>query len=242
MLRADEIARVYEDLAFLYDRRGQARLRDCNLVLAADAAYSAGREGEAERIRLELLSFNPTHLLKPYASFAEALRSPDIQSYIDDLRLTHPPEMASRELQQAERAAPPAGQADLFSTSAKNPGTPPAKARSDELRGIPFKPPSPETRPAATTAPVRVSPTVSKPVAPAGKPISRPKSVAAVRPTPSETFATTAAKTASRIPGAEPTSASRWFVDFLYVIILVGGLALAFWTFLGPFVSLPWQP
>jgi hypothetical protein len=242
MLKANEIVRVYEDLAFLYDRQGQARLRDCNLVLAADAAYSAGQEGEAERIRVQLLSFNPTHLLRPYLSFGDALRSPDIQSYIEDLRLTHPPEMANRELQKAERAAPPSGQADLFSTPAKKPSAPPAKARSEELRGIPFKPPGQDTRPAATIAPVRVSPTVNKPAAPAGKPASRQTSAATERSTPSGTFASAASRTSAPIPGDVPTSASRWFVDLLFVMVLVGGVALAFWTFLTPFLSLSVQP
>src|SRR5262245_19582466 len=103
MLKGDQIIRVYEDLAYVSDRQGQARLRDCYLVLAADAAYNAGWEDDAERIRVQLLSFNPHHLLRPYVSFRDALRSPDIQSYVEDLRHTHPPELAERELRKSAR-------------------------------------------------------------------------------------------------------------------------------------------
>jgi hypothetical protein len=85
---------IYEDLAQVYERQGQPKLRDWFLVLAADVAATAGWSDEAERLRLRLLSYNPHHLLKPFATFAEALKSPDIQSYIGDLRRTYPPDTA----------------------------------------------------------------------------------------------------------------------------------------------------
>src|SRR5262249_13715278 len=78
MANAAQPVRVYEELADWYDRQGQAKLRDWFLVLAADAALAGGRVDEAERLRGQLLYLNPHHLLKPFASFAEALKSPDV--------------------------------------------------------------------------------------------------------------------------------------------------------------------
>ena len=59
-----------------------------------DAALRAGHTAEAELLRQRLLRLNPHHLLKPYASFAEAAGHPDIQSYIEELRLKYPVEVA----------------------------------------------------------------------------------------------------------------------------------------------------
>jgi hypothetical protein len=98
MQNTEHTVRVYEDLADWYDRSAQAKLRDWFLVLAADAALAAGQADEAERLRGRLLHANPHHLLKPYASFAEALQSRDVQGYVADLRRTYPPEAAGRSL------------------------------------------------------------------------------------------------------------------------------------------------
>src|SRR5437588_10661186 len=95
MPNSERPTRVYEDLADWYDRTGQAKLRDCFLVLAADEALARGRPADAERLRNRLLQTNPHHLLKPFPSFAEALESPDVQSYVADLRRTYPPEAAA---------------------------------------------------------------------------------------------------------------------------------------------------
>ncbi len=82
--------RSYEQLASQHDRAKEPRLRDIYLILAADAAQRDGKPAEAERLRLKLLSKNPYHLLRPYTNFADALRSRDVQDYIEDLRLQHP--------------------------------------------------------------------------------------------------------------------------------------------------------
>src|SRR6516225_8871275 len=88
-------AGVYEDLAQWYDRTGQPKQRDYFLVLAADEALAQGRPEDAERLRHRLLQNNPHHLLKPYASFQEALKAPDVQAYVADLRRTYPPDAAA---------------------------------------------------------------------------------------------------------------------------------------------------
>ncbi len=86
---------VYKDLAECYERRGQAQMRDRFLVLAADAALTGGNAGEAERLRLRLLQVNPHHMLKPYSSFDQARTAPDVDTYIRNLRLNYPLEVAA---------------------------------------------------------------------------------------------------------------------------------------------------
>src|SRR5687768_7076101 len=66
------LAQMYEDLANHFARQGESRQRDQCLVLAADAALTAGMPLEAERLRKRLLLTNPNHLLRPYATMSEA--------------------------------------------------------------------------------------------------------------------------------------------------------------------------
>ena len=99
MPTVDHVVSVYQELADWHDRRGQTQLRDRFLVLAADAAYAAGRSEQAEELRRVLLQLNPRHLLKTSASFAEALRSSEVQSYLNDLRQSYPAEAAEHLLE-----------------------------------------------------------------------------------------------------------------------------------------------
>jgi hypothetical protein len=115
---------VYRDLADCYEARGEEALRDRFLVLAADAAYGAGQADEAERLRQRLLLRNRNHLLKPFHSFAQALRSPDVKLYLSELRKTHPPEAARQLL---ERVRGPGGPQDPGSSTAR-PAFPPTAA------------------------------------------------------------------------------------------------------------------
>src|SRR5438132_837833 len=89
-----EIVRVYRELAEIYESQGQAQMRDRFLVLAADASLTAGKAEEAERLRNRLLQLNPHHLLKPYSSLEEALKSVDVRNYVTALRRSHPYEKA----------------------------------------------------------------------------------------------------------------------------------------------------
>jgi len=105
----DDRLRVYKELADWYDRQRQPQMRDRFLVLAADAALAAGQADEAERLRQRLMQVNPHHLLKPYHSFAEALEAPDVQTYVNDLRVNYPLDVAEdllRSLREGERPAP----------------------------------------------------------------------------------------------------------------------------------------
>ena len=99
MASSEQIIRTYCELAESYEQQGQAQMRDRFLVLAADAAVTAGRLEEAERLRFRLLQHNPHHLLKPYNSFALALKSLDVQNYISALRRSHPYERAEHLLE-----------------------------------------------------------------------------------------------------------------------------------------------
>lgn len=94
MAANDQHQAVYEDLAEHYTKKGEAQSRDIFLILAADAAHQVGRADQAERLRGRLLQFSPHNLLLPYASFADAMHSPDIQDYLHDLRRQYPPDQA----------------------------------------------------------------------------------------------------------------------------------------------------
>src|SRR4051794_8744096 len=96
MISSDRAVQIYEDLANLEESRGDAQLRDRFLMLAADAALTAGQADQAERLRGRLLQVNPHHLLKPYRTLAEGLQSPDVKSYLVNLRQTCPPEAAEQ--------------------------------------------------------------------------------------------------------------------------------------------------
>lgn len=95
-MNVDKLQQMYEELAQRHERQQEARQRDIFLVLAADAALAAGNGAEAERLRKRLLQLSPHSLLRPYVSFAEALKSSDIQDYVADLRRLFPPSQAEK--------------------------------------------------------------------------------------------------------------------------------------------------
>src|SRR2546430_702538 len=96
---------LYRELADLHEQQGQPQLRDRFLVLAADAALTAGKSEDADRIRAVLLQLNPHHLLKPYASFVEAAKTADVQAYLKEQRRRYPPQAAEQLLESLRRDA-----------------------------------------------------------------------------------------------------------------------------------------
>jgi hypothetical protein len=94
MFTTEDVFLVYRDLADFHDQQGLGTLRDRFLVLAAATAQAAGRTEEAEQLRQRLLQGNAFHMLRPFASMAQALTSPDVQTYIEELRQEYPPQAA----------------------------------------------------------------------------------------------------------------------------------------------------
>src|SRR5206468_146098 len=94
MADRERTLQIYQELSDSFEVQHNPSMRDLFLMLAADAALRAGHSAEAELLRQRLLRLNPHHLLKPYASFAEAAGHPDIQSYIEELRQKYPVEVA----------------------------------------------------------------------------------------------------------------------------------------------------
>jgi CO/xanthine dehydrogenase Mo-binding subunit len=135
MKTPDALPRMYEDLANHHARQGESRQRDNCLVLAADAALAAGIPEEAERLRKGLLLTNPHHLLRPYASMAEAMQSDDVRDYVADLRRQIPPEMAAKLVHQAApektyALAEPVATKPSVQPKASGPKAPAASART----------------------------------------------------------------------------------------------------------------
>ncbi len=87
---------IYVALADHHEKTGEAALRDRYLVLAADAALTAGRPVEAERLRQRLLRNSRSHLLGPFQSFVHAQSTPDVQLLLGELRRSCPPKEARR--------------------------------------------------------------------------------------------------------------------------------------------------
>jgi hypothetical protein len=263
MPSTEQTVRIYEDLAYLYDRQGQAKLRDWFLVLAADTAFLAGWEDEAERLRVQLLSYNPHHLLKPFTSFTEAVKSPDIQSYIADLKHSYPPERAEELLHSQKPAAASMGgmevrgQSQQQSSLGSNLGG--GSVPKDKPKLFPFQsgaavetkpapapartpPPKKETKPAAQPAapPMTSSPPKSRPAeTPARKLMPNQDWAGPKRPAPQKSQPLT---TPQYGMADENTEVSRWVSGILFVLVALAGVALAGYTLLRPFIPEEWLP
>jgi hypothetical protein len=222
---------VFKELADCYTRRGQAQMRDRFLVLAADAAQAAGQTDEAERLRLRLLQVNPHHLLKPYASFDQARAAPDVDTYIRNLRLNYPLEVAEGLLRALRASDDPATQrlqqtADLpargyaneptLSLEARDNRTSPPQAQEDAAHdGTLTLPeaavPTEAARPAAAPrprVPTKAEPAARPPAPRSTAPTALPPARPAV-PTPSPARPRSASSKAPPRPssGASPFAA-----------------------------------
>src|SRR5262245_847245 len=89
-------------------------MRDTFLMLAADTALRANRPDEAERLRQRLLRSNPDHMLKAFVNFEEAAREPDLQAFLDELRMRYPAEIAQEMLESM--VSPGGGDDDYLGT------------------------------------------------------------------------------------------------------------------------------
>ena len=242
---------VYKELADWYERQGQAAMRDRFLILAAEAAFSAGNREEAERLRQRLLQGNPHHMLKPFSSFAQALQSTNIQIYIHDLQANYPPQTAEALLQDLRSGTSPTAPAATGGEDTLGmppPASPLVEIRDDAtlrmdlpmepepLKVYPLREEPPPARPKPQVKPTNLNrsgprlPTTPPPVNPPPRPAPRskpmlPRSVASLSdPAP---------------PHSEPTApAGAWLPLVLFGMTVTAGIILAFYTLARPFLPL----
>jgi hypothetical protein len=93
---------AFVKLAGVSQDRRQLGPRDKFLVLAAAAACRGGWPPVAERCRELVLAHNPAHLLHRYASFVEAYRAEDFQTYLRQTERFCPYEKAEHLLARQE--------------------------------------------------------------------------------------------------------------------------------------------
>jgi hypothetical protein len=240
----ENLLRIYNELADWYEKQRQPPMRDRFLVLAADAALLANRPDEAETLRLLLLRVNPHHMLKPYNSLAQALKAPDVLTYIKDLRVNYPINVAEdllRTLQTEEKRSP--GAIPPVSATAALP------AVSDEM----FLNSKLGPRDLAPTAPPGALPTPYE-LAPL-RPDSRPQTLPLQAPPPPRPGLPASARrepVRPRVPMPAPiplaptrnvvepsTEGGSWLAVLLFLVVLASGAALIAFTFLRPYLSMP---
>jgi len=252
----ENLLRVYKELADWYERQRQPPMRDRFLVLAADAALLANRPDEAEQLRLRLLKVNPHHMLKPYASIAQALKAPDVLTYIKDLRVNYPANVAEDLLGRLQKedkrptgsiAAPttlagfaassaPAASGDLFLDSKEAqhdlaPTAPPgALGSSYDLAPLHLDS-RPQTLPLPGAFPTRPS----SPVPPRREPVRSRNPMPAPLPLANEPAPVRTANEAS-------TASGSWLAVLVFLLVLALGAAVAGFTFLRPYLPAQWLP
>jgi hypothetical protein len=254
----DQTLQLYQELADWHEANGPAHVRDRFLILAADAALSAGRDAEADGFRQRLLIANPHHMLKPFASFTEALHSPDVRSYVEDLRRSYPPELAEEmrgeirgmKANDGEATVPPVPPTlpviDM-DRAPRSPRAPKAGARRSEAREAEAQ--SPPTRSMGGKGPALAKPPVH---AAASEPPSREV------PAPGRLGRLAASRREAPLPLVQPAymmvsppsgtsddndqRGSSWVASGLLGLTLVAGVGLAAYTLLRPFIPADWLP
>jgi hypothetical protein len=222
---ADTPTALYEALAEKYHAKGKFPERDRFLILAADAAWNAGQPDAAEKFRQRILEFNPNHLLRPYPTFADALKSADILAYVQQLRRGYPRERAlelKKELDQEARGAAPGGgeRGAPGEAAGKSPGVfkmaPDPVARGEAARGTPRE-----------AAPPKLSQSHSLP-ADAGRPKTQPGGTAwqPSRAAPAVGTGTAGEPAAGAVIGT-----------FLFLVVGIAALATFVYVFIWPFLS-----
>jgi hypothetical protein len=256
----EESLGVYRELAEHYELLGQASMRDRFLMLAADAALGAGHPAEAERLRQKLLTTNRHHMLRPYASFAEASRAADVQTYLSDLRTNYPLAEARDLLgtlrgegaaKPPARAIPPTAPVIDLNAHAARPkkpegpqpiypfrdeGAPPARAPVSQPTPRPEKAAGavPTMRPRAQPVPVprEARPVAPKPLVPPDKPAPIPLAAPLAPP-----------RRENRDKPTKPAPRGGvWLQGLLVVVLLTTALALAAFTLARPFLPQGWLP
>ena len=89
MTTPENLVVIYKELADVHQPPGPAANARPLPRPGGGRGAGAGRPAEADLLLARLLRSNPHHMLRPFASFAEAMASPDIHNYVGELR--HPP-------------------------------------------------------------------------------------------------------------------------------------------------------
>ncbi|HEY1860863.1 MAG TPA: hypothetical protein VGG61_10940 [Gemmataceae bacterium] len=255
MTAGAQSALTYLKLSEWFNQKGQPQQRDRFLVLAADAAQAAGRQDDAEKLRMRLLKHNPHHLLRPYSSFAQALSSADVQSYVNDLRNSYPPNKAVEMLASASSGPnQPAAQpkplpptqpvVDLDAEAASSASKEPLKVyrAKDDSAPVPktsthgygerartTMPPTSARRqepPLATSRPT----TTARPAAPARPTVSPPVYSLAPEQRPQPT----AWKETRHFAARGESAGTGWVETSLFVLVLAVGVAMSLYALAGP--------
>jgi hypothetical protein len=242
MASTDPKTRIYEELAEQEHLRGGTQARDRFWILAADAALAAGHNDEAERFRTRLLEYNPHHLLKPFPSLADALKSSEVYGYVADLRSSYPPEEAERLLASLrggeEAASSEASEPPVFDAAPAAPTTLPDPPPLQTFRFAPQSEAPPATEapgaPAESASPfgaLREPPSAPSPAAPPAR-----------RPVPEQRPVTPVAEEPPDDADESSSGVGPWLSDTLFVLVLLVGLVWAGYTLARPFLSLPDAP
>lgn len=239
----ENLLRIYHQLADWYERQRQPQMRDRFLVLAADAALLAGKPDEAERLRQRLLKFNPHHMLKPYTSFAQALKAPDVQTYVKDLRANYPANVAEDllgTLQQGQPGAEVPVMGPPGDVGGSRTGALPQAEEEATLREGNDAASAPAPRghrparvePVPPTIPLQKQPAARPlPTAPIPRPVARRPVVAPLPPDP---------RPAPPRPAEEPAvMPGSWLGALLFLLILACAAGIAGFTFLRPYLPMP---
>jgi hypothetical protein len=253
MTAGTQSALTYLKLSEWFNRKGQPQQRDRFLVLAADAAQAAGRQEDAEKLRLRLLKHNPHHLLRPYASFSQAMDSVDVQSYVNDLRNSYPPKKAAEMLVSASQEnKPPAEQhkplpptlpvVDLGPDPTGPAVNEPLKVYRGKEEGAPVPRtsvhgPSERARTGMPSAPARTQ--APSAAAPAARPIKPVRPVVAppvYSLAPEQHAQPSAWKQLRRSEGGADGAGGEWVGTSLFVVVLAVGIAMGAYALAGPLV------
>jgi hypothetical protein len=232
MPSSDHMLLVYRDLADWHDRQGLDELRDRFLVLAAASAQAIGEADEAERLYQRLLRSNPHHVLRRFASFTDAMRASEVQSYVEELRQEYPLHAAEDLHASVREASVPPPRPVMTRTGMLPPTAPvinigkppePLKVFRDEDAGAP-----PRTRkstlPTARQARILPASAAARPATVVVKPY-----VAQQLQSPPH----------SRHISLEPESDEEprgWVALGLFVIVLAAAMVLTVATLIQPFV------
>ncbi|HTU18755.1 MAG TPA: hypothetical protein VMG10_11900 [Gemmataceae bacterium] len=256
---------VYKELADWYERQGHAAMRDRFLILAAEAAFAAGKPDEAERLRQRLLLGNPHHMLKPFSSFAQALQSTNIQIYIHDLQANYPPETVEQLRENLRSGVPPTppdtglGDSTLGTVPQTAPlieirdePTLPLGGSMDSLKVYPLRdepepalPPSPPVKPTHLNRPSARKPGPSPPTV---APPDRPSTLNTLSPRSQPTLPRSPRPPVAPAPVPLPppseaaAPAGAWLPLVLFGMTVTAGVALAVYTLARPFLPREWLP